>query len=101
MKDLPECCRKKDRERNGEQLAALSKRLNRIEGQIRGIKRMLDEGAYCPDIIMQASAASAALASFSRELLADHIKTCVVDGIRAGDDSRIEELTEMLGKMIR
>ena len=79
----------------------LINRLSRIEGQIRGIKRMLDEDCYCPDIITQVAAANAALNSFNKVLLANHIKTCVADDIRAGKDETIDELLNTLQKLMK
>ena len=76
-------------------------RLNRIEGQVRGLKDMLQRDAYCPDILIQVSTVSAALNSFSKELLATHIRTCVADGIRQGDDEVIDELVTTLQKMMK
>ncbi len=78
----------------------LMNRLKRIEGQIRGLERMIDEDAYCPDILTQASAAGSALDSFSRTLLANHLRTCVTTDIRAGRDEAIDELIELLRKMM-
>jgi DNA-binding FrmR family transcriptional regulator len=75
--------------------------LNRIEGQIRGIKRMVEDDAYCPDILRQSSAAAAALNSFNKVLLASHIRTCVADDIRMGKDESIDELVNMLQKMMK
>ena len=76
-------------------------RLNRIEGQIRGIKGMLEKNAYCTDILVQVSAVNAALNSFNRELLADHIKTCVAEDIRSGKDDTIDDLVATLQKLMR
>ena len=76
------CCCNRKKERSEKEYKDLVNRLSRIEGQIRGIKRMLDEDCYCPDIITQVAAANAALNSFNKVLLANHIKTCVADDIR-------------------
>ena len=76
-------------------------RLNRIEGQIRGIKKMVENDAYCIDILTQVAAANAALNSFNKVLLTNHIKTCVVDDIKAGKDETIDELTTMLQKLMK
>ena len=91
----------KTKVRSPEELKCLSNRLSRIEGQVRGLQDMLQKDAYCPDIVMQVSAVSAALNSFSKELLASHIRTCVVDGIRQGDDEVIDELVCVLQKMMK
>ena len=76
-------------------------RLSRIEGQIRGIRGMVEKDAYCIDILTQVSAASAALISFTKVLLASHIKTCVAQDIRDGKDETIDELVAMLQKLMR
>ena len=80
---------------------SLVNRLNRIEGQIRGIKGMLVKDAYCPDILVQVAAANAALNAFNKELLANHIRTCVADDIRAGNDETIDELVGVLQKLMK
>ena len=92
---------KKLRYRTPEEYKKLCNRLSRIEGQIRGIRRMLDESAYCPDILNQAAAANAALNAFSRELLNQHIRSCVVQDLREGKDETVEELLDTLGKMMK
>lgn len=79
-----QCCSHKTKERSQEEYKNLLNRLNRIEGQIRGIKNMVEKDAYCTDILVQVAAANAALNSFSKVLLANHMRTCVVDDIRAG-----------------
>ena len=81
-----QCCSHKTKERSQEEYKNLLNRLNRIEGQIRGIKNMVEKDAYCTDILVQVAAANAALNSFSKVLLANHMRTCVVDDIRAGKD---------------
>lgn len=84
-----------------EEYRSLCNRLSRIEGQIRGLRGMLDRGAYCPDILAQAAAANAALNAFSRELLSRHIRSCVVNDVRAGNDEVIDELLDTLQKMMK
>ncbi len=79
----------------------LLNRLKRIEGQIRGLQRMVDEDAYCPDILTQASAVGSALNSFCRVLLGNHIRTCVSDDIRAGRDEAVDELINTLQKLMK
>ena len=79
----------------------LMNRLSRIEGQVRGVRRMVEEGAYCPDILIQVSAVNAALNSFNKVLLANHIRTCVADDIRDGKDETIDELVTTLQKLMR
>ena len=76
-------------------------RLSRIEGQIRGIRAMVENGAYCPDILVQSAAANAALNAFNKELLASHIRTCVVEDIRDGKDEVIDELVATLQKLMK
>ena len=95
------CCCHKKKERSPEEYKKLVNRLNRIEGQIRGIRGMLERDAYCPDILLQAAAANAALNAFSRELLANHIRSCVVDDVRAGKDETVDELLYTLQKMMK
>ncbi len=97
---MENCCHK-TKVRDASELQALTNRLSRIEGQVRGLKDMLQRDAYCPDILVQVSAVSAALGSFSKELLASHIRTCVADGIRGGDDAVIDELVCVLQKMMK
>ncbi len=95
-----ECmCRKKVR--NEKEHKDLLNRLSRIEGQIRGLKKMVEEDAYCTDIITQTAAASKALNSFSKELLARHIKTCVTDDIKAGNEETVDELCALIAKLMK
>lgn len=96
-----ECCCHKTKERSEKEYKDLINRLSRIEGQIRGIKRMVEEDAYCPDILIQVSAANAALNSFNKVLLSNHIRTCVADDIRAGKDETINELVNTLQKLMK
>ncbi len=97
---MSECCHR-TKKRSEEEYKSLINRLNRIEGQIRGIKGMVERDAYCPDILVQVSAVTAALGGFGKELLASHIKSCVVNDIRAGRDETVDELVETLQKMIK
>lgn len=76
-------------------------RLSRVEGQIRGIKRMLERGEYCMDILVQGAAVEAALASFNRELLIDHLNTCVKNDILAGSDEKLNELPDIMKRIIK
>ena len=76
-------------------------RLSRIEGQVRGLKRMVQEDAYCIDILTQAAAVNAALNSFNKQLLAEHIKTCVTNDIREGKDETVDELVATLQKLMK
>ena len=89
------------RHRTPEEQKKLRDRLSRIEGQIRGLRRMLDESAYCPDILTQAAAANAALNAFCRELLSQHIRSCVVNDVREGHDEVVDELLDTLAKMMK
>lgn len=99
---MSECCHSgKKRVRTEEELKRLSNRLCRIEGQVRGLREMLNKDVYCPDILVQVSAVNAALNSFSRELLSEHLKTCVADGIRQGDDAVIDELMAVLQRLMK
>ncbi|MBQ4044300.1 MAG: metal-sensing transcriptional repressor [Clostridia bacterium] len=96
-----ECCCAKTKKRTEEETRTLMNRLNRIEGQVRGIKNMVETDAYCTDILLQVSAATAALNAFSRELLSAHIRTCVADDIRAGKDETVDELLQTLQKLMK
>ena len=101
MNEMKECCNHKTKERSEKEYKDMMNRLNRIEGQIRGIKKMVENDAYCIDILTQVAAANAALNSFNKVLLTNHIKTCVVDDIKAGKDETIDELTTMLQKLMK
>ena len=98
---MEECCCHKTKERTEEDYTRLIHRLNRIEGQIRGIRNMVEKSAYCPDILTQVAAANAALNAFSKELLAQHIRTCVARDIREGRDETINELVTTLQKLMK
>ena len=80
---------------------ALLNRLSRIEGQVRGVRSMLENDAYCIDILTQVSAINAALNSFNKVLIANHIRTCVAEDIRQGKEETIEELVTTLQKLMR
>ncbi len=95
------CCSQRKKERTPEEYAKLINRLNRIEGQIRGIRGMVENGAYCPDILVQSAAVNAAVNAFNKELLASHIRTCVADDIRQGNDEVIDELVATLQKLMK
>lgn len=91
----------KTKERTEEEYRRLINRLNRVEGQIRGIRGMVERSAYCPDILAQVAAANAALNAFAKELLSDHIRTCVTRDIREGKDETVEELLCTLQKLMK
>ena len=101
MSEKTECICCKTKERTDDEYKDLVHRLNRIEGQIRGIRAMLDKNAYCTDILIQVSAANAALNSFNKVLLANHIKTCVTRDIREGKEETVDELLQTLQKLMR
>ena len=96
-----ECCCHKTKERDAKEYKDLCNRLSRIEGQIRGIKGMIEKDAYCTDILVQSAAVSAAMNAFNRELLANHIRTCVADDIRKGNDEVIDDLVATLQKLMK
>lgn len=95
-----DCC-KKHKYRDEEEKKKLLNRLKKAEGQIRGIEKMVEESAYCPDILIQVSAVTSALNAFNKELLASHIKSCVVDDIRKGNDEVIDELVSVIQKTMK
>lgn len=100
------CCNRceeniKHKERDEAEKKDLMKRLSRIEGQVRGVKNMVEEDRYCVDIVTQVSAISAALNSFNKELLARHIKTCVSEDIQEGNEEAVDELCDLLKKLMK
>ena len=90
------CCCHKHKERSEKEYRDLINRLNRIEGQIRGIKGMLEKDAYCTDILVQVAAVNSALNSFNKELLAEHIRTCVIEDIKAGKEDTVDDLVDTI-----
>ena len=99
---MGDCCATgKHKDRTDEEVRRLTHRLSRVEGQIRGRKEMLKNDAYCIDILVQVSAATAALNSFSKELLSTHIKTCVAENIRSGNNEVVDELVCVLQKLMK
>lgn len=94
------CCHK-TKQRSQEEYQALINRLNRIEGQVRGVKNMVQNDAYCTDILTQVSAINAALNAFNRELLSQHIQSCVVEDIRTGKEETVTELIDTLRKIMK
>lgn len=101
MENEQVCACHKVKERSEEESKQLIHRLNRIEGQIRGIRGMVEKNVYCTDILMQVAAANAALNAFTRELLGNHIRTCVAQDIRDGKDETIDELVSTLQKLMK
>ena len=98
---MKNCCCGKKKMRTDEEKRALINRLSRIEGQVRGIKQMLEEDKYCIDILTQTSATSSALNSFAKEILESHIRSCVSEGVKNGDDEKIEELIYAIERFVR
>ena len=101
MSEYEGCGQCRTKLRGEEEKRALINRLNRIEGQIRGLRGMVEKDAYCPDILTQASAAGAAINAFARALLSEHIRTCVADDIRQGHDEAVDELLATLQKLMK
>ncbi|MBR4026219.1 MAG: metal-sensing transcriptional repressor [Lachnospiraceae bacterium] len=99
MEVCPNCGKQK--ERSEKEIRDLTNRLSRIEGQIRGIKGMVEKDCYCTDILIQVSAVTAALNSFNKVLLTNHIKTCVAQDIRDGKEETIDELVNTLQKLMK
>ncbi len=101
--DKEKCCHcsQRKKERSPEEYKKLIHRLNRIEGQIRGIRGMVENDAYCPDILVQSAAVNAAINAFNKELLASHIRSCVAQDIREGKDEVIDELVVTLQKLMK
>ena len=100
MEEKCEFCHK-TKERSDDEYKKLINRLNRIEGQIRGIKGMVEKNAYCPDILIQSAAVTAAVNAFNRELLSSHIRSCVAENIKSGNDEVIDELINTLGRLMK
>jgi len=94
------CCKRK-KHRDEKEMSRLRNRLKRIEGQVRGVSKMLEEDAYCTDILMQTSAIQSALNSFNKALLENHIRTCVVDDIKEGREEVITDLVETIQKLMK
>ena len=94
-------CQERKKKRTPEEQKDLLKRLRLAEGQIRGIQNMVENDAYCPDILIQVSAVTAALNSFNKQLLASHIRSCVSEDIRSGNEEAIDEFVGMLQKLMK
>ena len=101
MKRCGCCCSSRTKQRSEKEYKDLLNRLSRIEGQVRGIKGMIENDAYCVDILTQVAAVNAALNSFNKVLLANHIETCVVEDIRTGKEGVVEELVNTMQKLMR
>lgn len=95
------CCKHKTKKRDEQEYKELYHRLNRIEGQVRGVKRMLEEDYYCVDILTQVSAIMAALKGFNCQLLESHINTCVSDNLKSGNQEVVPELMDVIKKMMK
>ena len=95
------CCADRTKKRGDEEKKDLMNRLRRIEGQVRGVQSMLENDAYCPDIMIQVSAINAALNSFNKQLMASHIKSCVAEDVRSGNDDKMNELVAVLQKLMK
>lgn len=100
MDKTQECC-EKHKHREDKEYKKLIHRLNRVEGQIRGVKKMVEEERYCVDILTQVSAIQAALNAFNKELLSSHIQTCVVEEIKNGDEGIVDELCVTIQKLMK
>lgn len=96
-----ECCCAKTKQRSDEEYKKLINRLNRIEGQVRGLKKMIEEDAYCTDVLVQSSAVNAAINAFNKELLSSHIKSCVIEDIKNGKEDVVDDLVATLQKLMR
>lgn len=100
-KDTHRCSCGRTKERTETEYRSLINRLSRIEGQVRGVRGMVESSAYCADILVQVSAISSALSAFSRELLENHVRTCVKEGIKDGKDETVDEFVSLLSKLIK
>lgn len=102
---MNECCRKTKR-REPKEINALQNRLKRIEGQVRGLQKMLAEDAYCTDILTQVSAVQSALNAFSKGLLENHIRTCVAEELKNSSDEAataevVTDLVDTIKKLMK
>lgn len=98
---MSDCCCDKHKHREDKEYKDLVTRLNKIEGQVRGVKNMIEEERYCVDILTQVAAIQSALNSFNKALLSEHIKTCVVDDIKSGKEDAVDELVETVKKLMK
>lgn len=96
-----DCCLGRKKKRDDKECRDMLNRLKRIEGQVRGLEKMVENDSYCVDILTQVSAVTAALNSFNKVLLANHIRTCVMDDVREGRDETLEELVDVMQKLMK
>ena len=96
-----DCCCTRKKHREDDEYKDLIHRLNRMEGQIRGIRSMVEDDRYCVDILTQVSAVKSALDAFSRVLLNNHIKSCVVEDIQSGREEAVDELCQVIQKLMK
>ncbi|SDB30998.1 metal-sensing transcriptional repressor [Eubacterium oxidoreducens] len=101
MSETKPCCNERTKVRGEKEYKDLMNRLSRIEGQVRGVKKMLESDTYCIDILTQMSAISSAVASFNNKLLENHIRSCVIHDIKDGNDEVIDELVTVLQKLMK
>ena len=94
-------CHSRRKHRSEEEFKSLQNRLSRIEGQVRGLRRMLEDSAYCPDILVECAAVNAAIHAVEREILSEHIRTCVVQDLRQGREDTIPELARTLQRLMK
>lgn len=95
------CCATRKKHRTEEEMKKLINRLSRIEGQVRGIKKMIEEDAYCTDVLIQSQAIGAAINSFNKDLLACHIRNCVVEDVKNGSDEVVDDLVSTIQKLMK
>ena len=101
MEQEEKCCHERRKEREDKEYRDLIHRLNRVEGQVRGVRTMVEEERYCVDIMTQVQAIQSALNAFNKELLASHIKSCVVEDIREGSGEKVDELCALVQKLMK
>ena len=97
----PHCAKQKNTPRSDEMQADLQKRLNRAVGQLNGIKQMIDDNRYCGDVLIQLSATRSAIQSIERIVLQNHLETCVVEEIRAGNEEIVDEAMDLIRRVAK
>ena len=97
----PHCAKQKNTPRSDEMQADLQKRLNRAVGQLNGIKQMINDNRYCGDVLIQLSATRSAIQSIERIVLQNHLETCVVEEIRAGNDEIVQEAMDLIRRVAK